>query len=87
MIAELNGLTWLCCECKKRLSESEMFQYGGTLACEGCVRSYYEKQNSVGDPDIQWDVARELAERRRNAIEWVRRNRRELEKYAAKFGY
>ncbi|MGC2477634.1 MAG: DUF6226 family protein [Candidatus Sulfotelmatobacter sp.] len=67
MIAEPNGLTWLCCECEKRLDKSEMLEFGGTVACEECVRSYYEQANSV-DPMIQWDVELEVKTRRRNAF-------------------
>ncbi|MGC2477617.1 MAG: hypothetical protein WA485_24985 [Candidatus Sulfotelmatobacter sp.] len=69
MIAELNGLTWLCCVCKKRLDKSDMFEFGGTVACEECVRSYYQQANSV-DSMIQWDVELEVKTRRRNAFAW-----------------
>lgn len=86
MITENAALAWPCVECNKRLNESEMFEFGGTVACERCVRAFYEERNSK-DPDIQWDIELEVRTRRNNAIAWVRRNRRKLETYAKKFGY
>ena len=73
---EVKGLTWLCCECKTKIEESEMFEFSGTVACEKCVRNYYR--------DRPAEIEIELQIRRRNAVAWVKRNRRQLEKQAAK---
>jgi hypothetical protein len=69
-------LTLHCCECGTAIDESEMFEFGGTVACEKCVRDYYRKRPG--------EVELELQTRRRNAADWVRRNRRTLEQQAAK---
>jgi len=79
MIAEtkkLKYLTLLCCECNAEIDESEMFEFGGTVACEKCVRKYYR--------DRPAEVELELGTRRRNAVRWVKVNRQNLERQSAK---
>ena len=76
MIAETKTLTLLCCECNAEIDESEMFEFGGTVACETCVRKYYR-----GRPAEEVQV--ELQTRRRNAMRWTQNNRRSLKKQAA----
>jgi hypothetical protein len=85
MLTEVNKLTFYCCECNKELKEDELIEFAGGVACEPCVRTFYEKRNSI-DPDIQWDIELEIRTRRNNAANWLRRNRRSLEKQAAKGG-
>jgi hypothetical protein len=66
-------LTLLCCQCGTKIDESQMLQYGSdAVACEKCMRSYYQDR-----PD---EIELELQYRRRNAIAWVKRNRMRLEK-------
>jgi hypothetical protein len=68
-------LTLPCRVCSTELEESEMFEYGGTVACERCVRDYYRDR-----PD---ELRFELESRRKNALAWLNRNRRSIEKEAA----
>jgi hypothetical protein len=82
MPATTSSLIWLCSECKAEIDESEWFAFGGTVACENCVNRYYQKNNAV-DPHIQWDVELELRTRRRAALEWLRLNRKTIEKQQA----
>ena len=82
MIAEVKKLTLNCCECRKELAENEFIEFAGGVACEPCVRAFYQKRNSI-DPPIQWDIDLEIRTRRNNAVDWVKRNRRSLEKQAA----
>lgn len=70
-------LTLLCCECSAVLNSSQVFEFGGTVACEKCVRNYYRDRPS--------EVEQELQTRRSNAIRWMQRNRRALEKAARRF--
>lgn len=74
--AELQDLPLLCVDCKAKISVSTAFEFGGSVACEKCVRDYYRNR-----PD---EVELELQLRRRNAVGWVKRNRKTLEKQAAK---
>jgi hypothetical protein len=46
------------------------------VACEKCVRSYYQ--------DRPAEIELELQYRRRNAVAWVKRNRKRLEKQEPK---
>jgi recombinational DNA repair protein (RecF pathway) len=75
--ADNKKLTLLCCQCGTAIDEAQMFQYGGdAVACEKCVRNYYQ--------DRPAEIERELQYRRRNAVAWVKRNRKRLEKQAPK---
>jgi hypothetical protein len=76
MIAETKKVTLLCGECNAEIDESEMFEFGGTVACETCVRKYYR--------DRPAEVELELQTRQRNAVRWVKVNRNTLEQQAAK---
>ena len=76
MIAETKKLTLLCCECNAEIDESEMFGFGGAVACEKCVRKYYR--------DRPAEIELELETRRRNAVRWVKVNRQNLERQSAK---
>ncbi len=69
-------MTLLCCECGTEIDESAALGFAGSFACEKCVREYYRNR-----PD---ELAFELESRHRNAIAWVKRNRKTLEKQAAK---
>ena len=80
MVLETKELTLSCIQCGTELEESAMLEFDGGVACEKCVRAYYaphEKEFS-GTGDV------EVRTRRRNAVAWVKRNRRQLEKQAAK---
>ena len=73
MTVDNKKLTLLCCQCGTQIDESSMFQYGSdAVACEKCMRSYYQ--------DRPAEIELELQYRRRNAIAWVKRNRVRLEK-------
>jgi hypothetical protein len=80
MVVETKGLTLPCIQCGVELEESAMLEFGGSVACEKCVRAYYaphEKEfPGTGNVEVQT--------RRRNAVAWVKRNRRQLEKQAEK---
>jgi recombinational DNA repair protein (RecF pathway) len=70
--ADKKKLTLLCCQCGTEIDETQMFQYGGdAVACEKCMRSYYQ--------DRPAEIELELQYRRRNAVAWVKRNRKRLE--------
>lgn len=77
---EAKELTLPCIECRIELEESAMLEFGGGVACEKCVRAYYaphEKEfPGTGDVEVQT--------RRRNAVAWLKRNRRQIEKQIAK---
>jgi hypothetical protein len=70
------SLTLHCCECGTELQESETYEFGGTVACEKCVKNYYK--------DRPAELEIELQSRRRNAAAYVKRNRPSLEKQSAK---
>lgn len=77
MTADNKKLTLLCCQCGTEIDESQMFQYGGdAVACEKCTRNYYQ--------DRPAEIELELQYRRRNAVAWVKRNRKRLEKLGPK---
>ena len=87
-----NTLTLPRCECGTELDESQLFEYGGAVACEKCVTDYEKKKlralcrdSWTGDRAAA-TVTREVQTRRDNAIEWLKRNRKSLEKQAAKRG-
>jgi hypothetical protein len=69
-------LTLLCSQCNTELRESETFEFGGSIACEKCVRRYYRDRAS--------ELDLELPRRRRGAVAWIARNRRVLESQAEK---
>ena len=75
-MAETKKLTLPCCRCGTELEETIMFEFSRTVACEGCVRNYYQNW-----PDGIIDI--ELRTRRVGAIAWLKRNREMLEKRAA----
>jgi hypothetical protein len=83
MINETSSLILLCSQCNTELQGPDMLEFGGGVACERCIRTYYNKQNSI-DPDIHWDVELEVQTRRRNAADWLTRNRKALEKHSVK---
>ena len=60
-------LTVRCSVCNAELREGEVFelQSPGNLACEGCVRKYYQDC-------ILLDVNVELQIRRKRALEWLK---------------
>jgi hypothetical protein len=76
IVAELQNLALICIECGTEIHVSTAFEYGGGVACEKCVRDYYR--------DRPTELEYELQLRRRNAITWVKLNRKTLEKQAAK---
>lgn len=76
VIAELQKLALLCCECGADIHVSTAFAFHGSAACEKCVREYYRDR-----PD---EIESELQFRRKDVIRWVKLNRRALEKQAAK---
>ena len=76
MAAELQKLVLLCVECGTEISVSTAFEFGGSVACEKCVRDYYCNRPA--------ELEFELQLRRRNAVGWVKRNRKTLEKQASK---
>jgi hypothetical protein len=67
-MAETNKLTLLCCRCGTELEKTTVFEFNGTVACEGCVRNHYQNW-----PDGIIDI--ELRTRRAGAIAWLKRNR------------
>ena len=72
----MTKLTLNCSMCRTELNESEMFEFGGTVGCEKCVRDHYRNRPK--------ELEFELQSRRSNAVQWLKRNRRDLEKQAAK---
>jgi hypothetical protein len=60
-----------------------MFEFGGGVACEKCVRAYYRNSATYQESPAS-SIELEVQTRRRNAVAWVKRNRRQLEKQAAK---
>ena len=82
MIAEAKRLTFFCIECDTKLEEPETYQYGGEVAfaCEKCVRNHYEELYRHNPSEMQ----EELRGRRFSAAASIKRNRRKLEKQAAK---
>jgi hypothetical protein len=73
--AELQNLTLRCGQCGIEIHLSTAFEFGGSVACEKCVRDYYR--------DRPTELEFELELRRRNAVGWVKSNRKTLEKRAA----
>lgn len=73
---EKMGLILPCCQCGEELGELQMFEYGGSVACEKCVKDYYK------DRPAELEV--ELTSRQANAQAWVKRNRSLLKKFSAK---
>lgn len=85
MPIETKALTLPCNSCVTELEESAMFEFSGGVACEKCVREYYEKSyREFPAKERRESIEVELQTRRRNAVLWLKRNRRELEKQAAK---
>lgn len=76
IIAELQKLELRCSRCRAEINVSTAFTFSGTVACEKCVRAYYSDR-----PD---EIELELQSRRKAAIQWVKLNRKTLEKQAAK---
>ena len=76
MAAELQHLALVCIECGTEIHVSTAFEFGGSVACEKCVRDYYRERPT--------ELEFELELRRRNAVGWVKRNRKTLEKQAAR---
>ena len=70
------GLFFPCCYCRTELNESQIFEFRGAIGCEKCIRDYYR--------DRPTEVESQLRIRRENAVAWLRRNRKFLEKRAAK---
>jgi hypothetical protein len=70
------SLRLLCCYCREELEEFQMFEFRGWVACERCVRDYYR--------DRPAEIEVELQNRQRRALDWLGRNRRALEKQAAR---
>ena len=70
------GLTLLCCYCRTELSEAQMFEFRDWVACESCIRDYYRDRPN--------ELESELRTRQRNALVWLARNRRILQKHAVK---
>jgi hypothetical protein len=77
MSREPKGLFFLCCYCRNELNESQIFDFRGAVGCENCVRSYYRDRPAD-------EVDSQLRIRQRNALIWLKRNRRTLEKDATK---
>lgn len=57
-----------CCTCRKPLANEELLAFGGTFACEGCVRDYYQSH----EPEVAED---EVELRRRQGRSLLRRLR------------
>lgn len=76
MLSETKELTFPCQKCGIELEESAMLEFGGTVACEKCVRASYANH----EKEFPGIADKEVKCRRTGAVEWVRRNRRELEK-------
>ena len=74
MSENAKGLLFLCCYCRSELSETQIFEFRGTVGCERCIRDYYRDR-----PD---QLESQLQLRRRNALTWVTRNRKSLERHA-----
>ena len=77
-----------CSACGTELTESQMFAFYGTVGCERCVTNY-EKTKLCAVPELGRKYAAaslklEVETRRRNAIAWLKRNRRYLEKQMPK---
>jgi len=53
-----------------------MFEFRDWVACEGCVRDYYRDRPN--------EVESELRIRQRNALVWLARNRKVLQRHAVK---
>lgn len=75
MADEFQELVLRCLECGAEINVSAAFDFGGAVACEKCVREYYR--------DRPAELESELHLRRRNAVAWVKRNRRLLERQTA----
>jgi hypothetical protein len=65
-----------CGYCRDELTQSQMFEFRGWVACEKCIRDYYR--------DHPNEVESELQTRRKNALIWLSRNRKSLQKLAVK---
>lgn len=72
---ERPGLFFTCCYCRNELSESQILDFRGSVGCENCVRDYY-RDRPASEIEIQ------LRTRRANALRWLSRNRKALERAA-----
>jgi len=77
MEAKSTGLTFVCCYCRNELNESQIFEFRFALGCEDCVRAYYRDRSAQ-------ELEAQLRTRKRNALVWLARNHKSLEKHAAK---
>jgi hypothetical protein len=76
-MAETKKLTLYCSGCGAELQESAMFEFLSAVGCETCIRNFYRN----------WPaqiIEVELQTRRTGAVAWLKRNRKALEKLAAK---
>lgn len=73
--SESKGLGLLCCYCRVEVNEPQIFEFRGTVACEGCIRDYYR--------DRPTEVESQLQIRQKKALVWLDRNRKFLERRAA----
>ena len=74
--AELQKLALHCIQCRAEIDVSTAFLFRGNVSCEKCVREYYRDRPN--------EIELELQSRRKDAIRWVKLNRKTLEKQAAK---
>lgn len=74
--AEQKGLILPCCYCRTELIEPQMFEFRDWVACETCIRDYYRTRPAEIGPQLQT--------RQKNALVWLARNRKSLEKQAIK---
>ena len=72
-MSEHKGLVLGCSYCRTPLEETQMFEFRDWVGCETCIRDYY--RSSVPE-----EIEHQLQIRRRNAMTWIARNRKSLEK-------
>jgi hypothetical protein len=77
MEAKSKTLSFICCYCRNELKESQIFEFRSALACEDCLKSYYRGSSAK-------ELESQMRTRKQHALTWLARNRRSLERQAAK---
>lgn len=67
-------ITTQCCKCGTEIRQPGVFAFGGSVACEGCVRDYYK--------DRQDELDFELTSRRKEGTRWWKHNKKSLARKA-----
>lgn len=78
MSGEAKRLSFLCHYCRTELDESQIFELRGQVCCEKCTRDYDRDRPTE-------EVESRLQTRQKNALAWLERNRKSLEKRAVRY--